>query len=170
MAELVDSSSWAPIIGRMFIAFGSIEQTTHKCIRDWAGDQIHKHFAKARFAARIELARDLALTQDVLPATKDAFCQSLTRAKNLAKYRNLVAHNPLCLMLLHESWSNPFLEAICHITDENQYLSFDELSEIVTSTEDCAQKLLYHYTAFRLEKLDIEQIKTFPGLSALRDH
>ena len=166
MVDLVDSSRWATLIGRMFIAFGNIERTTHECIRDWAGDQIHKHFAKARLSARIELARDLACSQDASPMTKDAFSQSLTRAKNLAKYRNLVAHNPLCLMLLQESLSNPFLEVVCHINDDSQYLSYEELSEIVTTTEDCAEKLLHQYIAFRVEKLDTESLSNFPGLNA----
>lgn len=150
----------------MFIAFGSIERTTHECIRNWAGEQIHKHFAKTPLAARIELARDLAQSQDVSQTTKDAFCQSLIRAKNLTKYRNLVAHNPLCLILLQESLSDSLLEAICHVTEDNKYLTFDELSEILATVEDCAEKLLDHYIAFRLNKLDFEHLKTFPGLNA----
>ncbi len=102
MVSLVDSARWAPLIGRMFIAFGSIERTTHECIRNWAGEIVHKHFAKTPLSARIDLARDLAEAQDATEATKKAFVRSLLNAKNLAQNRNLVAHNPLCLVLLQD--------------------------------------------------------------------
>ncbi len=44
MVNLVEATRWAPLIGRLFIAFGNIEETTHLSIRDWAGAQIHRHF------------------------------------------------------------------------------------------------------------------------------
>ena len=168
MVNLVDSARWAPLIGRMFIAFGSIEQTTHKCIRDWAGERIHKHFAKAPLSARIDLARDLAEAQNTTEAIKQAFVRSLLNAKNLAQKRNLVAHNPLCLVLLQDELDSPFLEAIAYSTDDSKFLSYEELAGIVEHTERCAEELIHNFVAFRVEKLDVESIKTFPSLGAPR--
>lgn len=164
MVSLVDSARWAPIIGRMFIAFGSIERTTHECIRDWAGEIIHKHFANAPLSARIDLARDLAEAQSATDATQKAFVRSLLSAKKLAQNRNLVAHNPLCLVFLQDSLDRSFLEAVAHHTKEQKILSYEALVEIVDRTERCAEELVHNFVAFRVEKLDLESLKSFPGL------
>lgn len=148
----------------MFIAFGSIERTTHQCIRNWAGEIIHKHFAKAPLSARIDLARDLAETQDATEATKKAFVRSLLNAKGLAQNRNLIAHNPLCLVLLQDSLDRPFLEAIAHNTEDSKFLSYEELVEIVERTEKCAEELVHNFVTFRVDKLDLISLKNFPGL------
>jgi len=152
----------------MFIAFGSIERTTHKCIRNWAGEKIHKHFAKAPLSARIDLAQDLARSLDATEATKQAFCRSLVQAKSLVQHRNLVAHNPLCLVFLQDSLDQPFLEAIAHNTNDAKFLSYEELTEIVENTEHCAEELIHNFIAFRVEKIDVESLKSFPGLGAAR--
>ncbi|MGF6091089.1 hypothetical protein [Pseudomonas sp. 18173] len=164
MVSLVDSARWAPIIGRLFIAFGSIERTTHECIRDWAGEIIHKHFANAPLSARIDFARDLAKAQDATYATQEAFVQSLLSAKKLAQNRNLVAHNPLCLVFFQDSLDRPFLEAVAHHTNDQKILSYEALVEIVERSERCAEELIHNFVAFRVEKLDVESLKTFPGL------
>lgn len=168
MVSLVDSARWAPLIGRMFIAFGSIERTTHECIRNWAGENIHKHFARASLSARIDLALDLAKFLDATEATKQAYCQSLVQAKTLVQHRNLVAHNPLSLVLLQDSLEQPFLEAIVHYTNDSKFMSYEELIEIVENTERCAEELLHNFMAFRVEKLDVESLKSFPGLGSSR--
>lgn len=164
MVSLVDSTRWAPLIGRMFIAFGSIERTTHECIRDWAGEIIHKHFANASLSARIDLARDLAEAQDATVGTQEAFVRSLLNAKKLVQNRNLVAHNPLCLVLLQDSLDRDFLEAVAHHTNDRKLLSYEALVEVVGRTERCAEELIHNFVAFRVEKLDVESLKTFPGL------
>jgi len=164
MVELVDSARWAPMIGRLIIAFGSIERTTHECIRDWAGEQIHKHLAKARLTSRIDLAMDLASSRNASEIAITEFSASLARARELARYRNLVAHNPLCLVLFQDQMETPFLEAISSNIDENRHLLFDELIEIVEATEACAAKLARDFATFRVEKIDFSSLHNFPGL------
>ncbi len=169
MVKLVDSSRWEPLIGRLFIAFGSIERTTHKCIRDWAGSNIHKHFVRAGLSARIDLAIDLIASQEAEKATKDAYCKSLQKAKQLAKHRNLVAHNPLCLVFFQDELEDSFLEAIAHSTDDNKLLSFDELLSVVEEAEQLAEDITHNFVAFRFEKLDFESLKSFPSLGKPRN-
>jgi hypothetical protein len=149
MVSLVDPTPWAPTIGRLFLAFGRIEHTTHECIREWAGETVHKHVARTRLAARIDLAIDLASARDALESTRRAFTQELTKARNLAKYRNLVAHNPLSLLILQDGATPPLLEAIA-ASSSNQHLSLEELEEIVAATEQCAEALLHSFVAFRI--------------------
>jgi hypothetical protein len=164
MVKLVETERWASLIGRLFIAFGSIEQTTHECIRDWAGKQIHKHFARARLASRIELAVDLSSSQNASESTKREFNTVLAKARELSRYRNLVAHNPLCLVLFQNEINTPFLEAIASNVDDNKHILMKELVEVVESAEDCAEKLGRSFAMFRVEKIDFESLKTFPGL------
>lgn len=164
MIELVDSSRWEPLIGKLFIAFGGIERTTHECIREWAGEKIHKHFARASLSARIDLAIDLIESQEAKETTKDAFRKSLQQAKDLTKHRNLVAHNPLCLVLFQDELDTPFLEAIAHSTDENKFLSYEDLTSIMEKLEKVAEELLNNYIAFHVEKIDFESLKGFSGL------
>lgn len=166
MTKIVDSSRWEPLIGRLFLAFGSIERTTHECIRNWAGEKIHKHFTRASLSARIELAIDLAASQEVTEATKSAFCRALEQAKRLAQHRNHVAHNPLCLVLLQDDLEPSFLEAIAH---NNKILSYEDLSSIVENAEHVAEELSHNFVEFRIEKLDFESLKSFPGLGKSRN-
>ncbi|MET3514683.1 hypothetical protein ABIC63_002462 [Pseudacidovorax sp. 1753] len=168
MVSLVDSEKWAPLIGRVFIACGSIERTTHECIRDWAGEHIHKHFSRARLSQRIDLAHDLARIQDAKESTKEAFCNSLLEAKALIQHRNLIAHNPLCLMLLQDALDQPLIEAIAHTTDDGKFLSYEELAVIVEKVERCAEEIGHNFVAFRVEKIDFESLKKFPGLRGAR--
>ncbi len=147
MVNLVEATRWAPLIGRLFIAFGNIEETTHLSIRDWAGAQIHRHFIKASLVARIDLAIDLTKTRKSELSAKEFYCESLIRARNLTQYRNLVAHNPLCLRITQDSIKSPLQEAVCHISNESKYLSFDELNEIVAAAEDCAEKMRKQFAA-----------------------
>lgn len=169
MIELVDSSRWEPLIGKLFIAFGGIERTTHECIREWAGEKIHKHFVRASLSARIELAIDLTESQEAKESTKEAFRKSLQQAKDLTKHRNLVAHNPLCLVLLQDKLDTPFLEAISHNIDDNKFLSYGDLSFIVKKSGKVAEELLNNYVAFRVEKIDFESLKGLSGLKGLKN-
>lgn len=162
MAKLVEADKWAPIVGRMFLAFGDIELTTHRCIKAWAGDMIHKHFASARLSARIELAKELAQSQDASDETKAAFCLAMQRAKNLAKQRNLIAHNPLCLVIPRDAQDKTLIEAIAHHSSD-QLLSYEELLIVVEASERCAEDISDAYAMFRVEKIDFESLKYFPG-------
>jgi hypothetical protein len=169
MVSLVDPEPWAPLIGRLFIAFGGIERTTHECIREWAGETIHKHVARSRLSARLDLAADLAETRDASESMKRALKTALRQARDLAKHRNLIAHNPLCLVLLQEGINSDLLEAIASSIDEEKHMSLGELEEIVETAERCSDDLLHCFVAFRVAKLDLESLRSFPGLHSGSD-
>jgi len=169
MASLVDPEPWVPLIGRLFIAFGGIERTTHVCIREWAGDTIHKHFARSGLTARLALAADLADSSDASETMKHDFKAALLQARDLAKHRNLVAHNPLCLVLLQDGIGSSFLDAIASNIDESKHMSLTELEGVVQSAERCAEELLHCFVAFRVAKLNFASLKCFPGLRGAGD-
>ncbi|MCV2350823.1 hypothetical protein [Paucibacter sp. Y2R2-4] len=165
MVKLVDSTPWIPLIGRLFIAFGSIERTSHDCIREWAGEKIHKHFAKASLSARLALIADLCESREASESTKKAFSAAVSEARSLSKYRNLVAHNPLCLVFLQGDLDTQVLEAIASNVDD-KHLRLEDLSKIAESAERCETKLLQAFVTFRAEALDLEHIEHFPGLGS----
>lgn len=169
MVSLVDPEPWAPLIGRLFIAFGGIERTTHECIREWAGETIHKHFAHTRLSTRLALAADLADSRDASSSMKQEFKDLLRRARDLAKHRNLVAHNPVCSVLFQDGLDSSFLEAIASNIDENKHMSLGELENLVEAAERCSEDLLHSFVAFRVVKLDFESLKAFPGLRSAGD-
>ena len=156
----VDPRPWAPLIGRLFIAFGYIEKTTHDCICEWAGETIYKYVARFRFSDRLDLAADLAESRDATQTVKQQFKEALLKARELAKHRNLLAHNPLCLVFLQDGTD---LEAIANI-DGDRHMSLGELEELVHAAERCSEDLLDRFVAFRVAKLDFEFLKSFPGL------
>jgi hypothetical protein len=164
MVSLVNPEPWAPLIGRLFIAFGGIERTSHECIREWAGETIHKHVARSRLSTRLALAADLAESRDASNSMKQEFKAALSQARDLAKHRNLVAHNPLCLVLLQDGIDAAFLEAIASKIDEDKHMSFGELEKVVIAAERCSDDLLQSFVAFRVARLDFESFKTLPGL------
>lgn len=163
MVSLIDPEPWAPLIGRLFIAFGYIEKATHACIREWAGETIHKHVARFPLATRLALAADLAESRDSSESLKREFKAALSQARDLAKDRNLVAHNPLCLVLLQDGVDPCLIEAIASNTSEDKHMSLRELEEIVEAAERCSDELLHRFVAFRVAKLDFELVNSFPG-------
>jgi hypothetical protein len=158
MVSLVDPKPWIPLIGRLFVAFGGIERTTHECIREWAGETIHKHVAHSRLSDRLDLAADLAESRDVSESMKRDFKATVWKARDLAKHRNHVAHNPLCLVLLQDGIDSSFLEAITSNKDENKLMSLSELGRVVEAAELCSEELHQRFVAFRLATLDLESL------------
>jgi hypothetical protein len=166
MAKIVDPTPWIPQIGRIFIAFGGIERTSHDCIREWAGEKIHKHFARASLTARLNLAADLSESRNASELAKKAFTSAVSEAKALIKYRNLVAHNPLCLVFLQGDLDTQVLEAITSNV-EDKHLGLKELTDAAAYSEACEETLLHAFVAFRAEAINLEFIKSFPGLGAV---
>lgn len=165
MVNFVNTDKWAPLIGRLFIAFGSIERITHQCIRQWAGSTIHNHVAKNSLLNRLELAVDLTHQQDAAESLKTAFIGSLQTAKALSAQRNRVAHNPLCLIMSLDPADEPFREAIAHNTKESDFLTFEDLTLVVLNSERCSEELMRNFAAFRIANLNL---KSFSSDTKLR--
>ncbi len=157
MADLVNSERWAPLIGRLFLAFGYIEKTAHDGIREWGGDLIHSHVHTMRLSQRLDLVADLANATDGSAETKRAFCEAVRQAKGLAKWRNHVAHNPLLLVILQEGDEPPLYEAIAHPVRKDE-ISFEKLQNIVEQAESCSESISHWFIGFRVEKMKLARL------------
>lgn len=160
MVSLVDKEKWAPLIGRLFISFGSIESVTHDCIRQFSSDVIHKNIKRMPLSRRIDLAIDLVASQPFSEANKSVFVADFRKAQELADRRNIIAHSPLSLVLFREEPDAPMREAIASNTDDERFIEFGELQEAVEQSEAIAEKIHHNMAAFRLEGIELS---TFPA-------
>lgn len=141
MAEIVDlDHKWATLIGRVFMAFGTIEKLTHECLKEWLKDPIYDHLKKIRLSQRIDMVIDLIGAKPFEEKNIVKFVLLMKEAKKLAEKRNILAHNPLLLTLFY---GDPdFHEIIQHNFKENKYVTFDELKKIVKDSEMLATELI----------------------------
>lgn len=150
MAKLVDlDHKWATLIGRVFIAFGSIERQTHESLKKWLEEPIYRHIKHMKLSQRIDLLVDVVKKQSFEQENIDSFIADLIKAKSLAKKRNLIAHNPLMLCLFHEE--TDFIEAIVSNIKDDVTMEYHELEELAISSEELASNIIDGITKFRLE-------------------
>jgi len=170
MVSLVDEEKWAPLIGRFFLSFGSIESVTHDCIRIWSGKIIHKHIKNMPLSRRIDLAIDLIAEQSYSDTNKAIFIKDFQQAKILVEQRNLIAHSPLMLVLFQDEPNTPFHEAIVSNTKDGHFVKFEELQEALSLAKTVAERIHHNMAAFRLEGINLNAIpsewKGLPGSSA----
>jgi hypothetical protein len=141
MVKLVDlSHQWAIEIGRVFIAFGSIEYITHECLRTVPRDAIYEATNKMLLAPRIDLL--LALLASLREAKAIRLALLLRRAKELAEHRNLIAHNPLGLDLyVTEEGEKTVRESIRSLRNKDKVLTFAQLVELRAQCESLVTEL-----------------------------
>jgi hypothetical protein len=98
---------------------------------------------------RIEFSIELISEQTFPDKDKEAFKANLRKAKNLVEIRNIIAHNPLALVLFQDESETPFREAITSNSDSSKIIDFEKLQEIVEQTEELVESLHQHMAYFR---------------------
>ena len=150
MAKIVDlDHRWATLIGRVFIAFGSIERQMHESLKKWLEEPVYPHVKHMKLSQRVDLLIDVVQQQSFDKDNIDSFIVDLKKAKNLTKTRNLIAHNPLMLCLFQEK--KDFVEAIVSNVKDDVTMEFLELEELAASSEELASNIIDGVTKFRLE-------------------
>lgn len=148
MAKIVDlDDKWAIHIGRLFIAFGAIERTTHNCLIDWLKDPTYTHISKMRFSQRVDVIIDLLQELQFVEQNKVDLTVGLNKARKLAEKRNIVAHNPLMLDL----FDGEFKEVIISNTKVGVTITFEELEQLTKDAESLSTKLINICTKIKLE-------------------
>ena len=135
MSKLVDlSHKWAVEIGRIFIAFGSIESATHECLRRIPRDPIYSIAKRLTFAQRIDLLEVILNSMEESKAVRLSVL--LKQASRLAEQRNLIAHNPLSLdIYTSDVGEHSIRESIRSLRNSEKGISFEQLVEIRYQTE-----------------------------------
>ena len=153
MVKLVDlENKWALEIGKLFVAFGSIESLTYTSIKAFSTDPIYKHLIKMRLSSRIDVVVDLVSNKKLSEPNKREFIDNLKKVKKLAEKRNLIAHNPLVLQLFdNETGQDVFREIILSVKNERMHIEFDELMVVSQEAEKLSSSLHRNMAAFRNE-------------------
>ena len=142
MVKLVDlSGKWAAAIGKAFVAFGSIEHTTVVCLEQLPRDKT------PRFTASLRLGQRIDLLLEILEAREgeefSALALDLSKAKDLAKTRNLIAHNPLVLEFFEDDNGDyHFKEHIAAIHKAGHKITLPEVEGFAKRSEELASKLI----------------------------
>lgn len=147
MVSLVDKNRWAPLIGRLFISFGSIESLTHDCILKWSSPVVYKYVKGLSLSRRIDLAIELLTDQKFPDLDKEAFKTHLQKTKHLVEVRNIIAHSPLALIFFQKGEDIPYLEAV---TSNSRTINFEKLQDTVEQVEAVVESLHHHLASFRL--------------------
>ncbi|MCZ2078447.1 MAG: hypothetical protein LC130_26040 [Bryobacterales bacterium] len=140
MVKLVDlNGQWAAAIGQSFVAFGSIEHLTVICLQEIPKDRIQKSVSSFKLGQRIDLVRELL---EAHPGEAfEKLSVKLARAKELLVTRNLIAHNPLVLGILHSDGGFTHKEAIVSLRDGTRRIELRELQAFAKECEQLASEL-----------------------------
>ncbi|HHQ4670299.1 hypothetical protein LA366_06875 [Aeromonas jandaei] len=128
MVSLVNNEKWAPLIGELFLTFGSIEMAVQKCIKQWTTDVIYNHVKKDNLSKRIDLLINLVNAQDCSDSNKIVLIENLKAIRKLLEVRNTIAHSPLMLLIFQGGDS---VEAITSSVNDEHYIEIHELESHV---------------------------------------
>ncbi|WP_404419019.1 hypothetical protein [Marinospirillum sp.] len=153
MVKLVDlDHKWAVAIGRIFVAFGSIESCTYKCIDAFAEETIAKFLKSMPLAKRTEVLIDLVSPKNLETENKTEFLNNLEEIRKLLEKRNLIAHNPLVLQVYDEETSDTvWRERIISEKNKNKSIDYDEIMVIADKSESLSSSIHSNMAKFRLE-------------------
>lgn len=168
MAKIVDlNDEWALNIGKVFLSFGSLERFTIDCISKWLNNQvILNHLTSLPLAQRISIVIDLANDRYGERKEVQSFCENMKKMLELAKKRNLIAHNPLMMVIYEDSVE----EEIFSLKNENTRMTLSDLLSLVTEAERLYSEL--HCDLVKLHFIENpELLSTFhePDLTGLID-
>ena len=131
---------WAAAIGRAFVAFGSIEHVTFLCLHNIPRDRIQRSTSRFKLSQRIDLIVELIEKQTESPFQQ--LSSLLIRAKDLARTRNLIAHNPLVLDIYEHPDGDILLKQnIVSLLKDDHRISLLELETFASEAEKLATEL-----------------------------
>jgi hypothetical protein len=137
-----ETELWRAVVGQAIVCFGEIELVTLQCLAHIPSDRISQTSAKLPFARRVELIIE------ILEGRADAeqsvpFIQMLKRAKDLAKTRNDIAHNPVMLnIFVHKATGDdPLLQRCIATARGGRVIDLAEAKEFAAEVEDLAASL-----------------------------
>jgi len=140
---------WAPVIGRLLLAFGEIEYCLIICLGPLDGHHALDKLKASDFKKKAsESLRVLSINHSARPGAKRAI-QLLNQAIKLAEYRNLVAHNPLTIGAYTDEMGDiQFRLVVSSLRNHKKSIALSDLQEVAEATECVAAEL--HNTIYDL--------------------
>lgn len=155
MVNIVDlKGEWAVAIGKALVAFGSIEHVTVTCLHQIPRDRLQQSTKSFRLAQRIDLLLEILETYQTPPYLR--LSDGLKRAKNLAKTRNLIAHNPLFFEVYERPDGTLFHQEVIAAMHKDRKITLEELQDFAEKSETLASKLYRALTeVLRVHRLSV---------------
>lgn len=141
MVRLVEREEWAVDVGRLLVAFGSIESTTRMCIRKLCTEVVAKHTVKMALGERLRFVSDLVGQHDGDKAAIGSFQAAVQDAQRLSKLRNLVAHNPLCLMVFQAEDGSPTMKQAIAREGREEHIDLPALRSAAAQAQACDEAM-----------------------------
>jgi hypothetical protein len=139
---------WAPLVGRLILSFGDIENVTYLALLQLPKDKIFETTSSLGFGKRAELVLELIDGHpEIGESLSKEFSEKLRMAKKLSETRNLVAHSPLMMKIYEhpkEGWMHREI-ALASAKNKDEGLSFYKLAEAATKAEMLAKDLYELY-------------------------
>ena len=169
MSELAtaerENAEWQVLIGKAILFFGEIELISVKCLGHIPVDSIGKTAVRLEFGRRVELLLEILEGRENPSVALRGLIDGFKSAKELAKTRNLIAHNPVMLdIYVNETMDDHYVErSIRSARGGAEPFRLEALREFASDVENLASALWGHYMnvaqtsegAFRLHgKLD----------------
>ena len=125
---------WQVLVGRFILAFGDIELLTYRIWRDRFSES-----PPQRFGAR---TKNIIANLDKTVQTDRALHALLTEARELAKKRNVIAHNPVQVQVFqHTATGELYMENAIQCTKTHAFIDDLELMELASRAESIVSKL-----------------------------
>lgn len=137
----------AQALGEAVWAFSMIEKLTYRYMKSLSSEPLDMLMADQSFAARIKLIRHLMDRLKGQEETKAIAVMCLNRAVELAKTRNMLAHNPWSIWVDFDTAA--FMTEIQKITDENKTLDLAEVRKFRDAARELASSFEYALTQLR---------------------
>ncbi len=133
---------WKKYVGATILSFGDIELITLKCLKYFPKDDIYSSVATLPLSKRIDLISNILSIRKENSEIKDIL-KHLHRVKNLSKYRNILAHNPLMANVYEhrESGKITVKNLISSVRRGNKAIDLSEIEELAAEVESIAAEL-----------------------------
>lgn len=140
-------SEWQALVGKAILRFGDIELISLRCLAQIPTEKIAASVARLEFSRRADILIEILEGRPTLTESLEALLTGFKRAKELAKLRNLIAHNPVML----DIYVNPQTEdiytehTIASARSTGQTLNIEQLKEFAAEVEDLSSSLWGHF-------------------------
>lgn len=131
---------FAPIIGQAILSFGNIEYFTFQALEYLPNDNIFNSAAILPFTQRVDLIIEILKGRN--PAKINSkLIKLLEKSKELAKTRNIIAHNPLIIEIYTSKKGEVSSPKICSYLNKKRMVTYQDLVDFIDSAEAVALQL-----------------------------
>ncbi|MDO8826834.1 hypothetical protein [Methylophaga sp.] len=143
-------TEWEVYVGRLIVSFGDIELLTFKLFENWFTGVTTKNYSLEQ---RLNKLIDHVTRISDKDEKRDELKMLLIRSKQLKKFRNLVAHNPVVLKKYNES---EYEDVVFDLRKKAEPISIEKLNELSDEARSLASELFIivsQYTGRGIDQL-----------------